>query len=133
VLRDQTTRDGPEAIRRILPVVLPGQSIENIPSFLAPHAATHYVITKFTLAGCEELLAAISRVAKYPKPERGTFRGNPYAELHAQLQAEEQARPTPVPATSAPSINHGIIVNGSFDQKGNVYTGGQTIYRDGRP
>jgi hypothetical protein len=131
MLRDQMTGDGPEAIRRILPVVLPGQSIENIPSFLAPYAATHYIITEFTLTGCEELLAAISRVAKHPKPNRGTFRGNPYAELHATLQAEEQARPAPAPTPPA-SVNHGVVFKGPVDHTGDIYTGGQTIYRDGR-
>jgi hypothetical protein len=91
MLRDAVTKDLPGETRRILSVVLPGRSVDEIPSFLRPYAVTHFTVREFTHAGVESLLAAFNAVAKYPPPTRGTFAGNPYAELHARLQVEEQA------------------------------------------
>jgi hypothetical protein len=91
MIRDDLTRDLPGETRRILSVVLPGRSIEEIPKFMRPYSTTHFIIPEFTHHGVESLLAAFSQVARYPPPARGTFAGNPFAKLHAQLQVEEQA------------------------------------------
>ncbi|WP_103347676.1 SEFIR domain-containing protein [Amycolatopsis sp. CA-128772] len=72
MIRDNLTRDLPRATRRILPVVLPGRRVEEIPSFLNAHSTTHYEITEFTLAGVEELLVAITGLARFSLPEIGT-------------------------------------------------------------
>lgn len=89
MLRDQLTRNLTEQVGRILPVVLPGRGIEEIPAFLFPYSATHYIVRDLTHAGVAELVAAMVGVARHPKPERGAFVGNPYAQLHATLQAAE--------------------------------------------
>ncbi|MFJ9781491.1 SEFIR domain-containing protein [Amycolatopsis sp. NPDC101161] len=71
MIRDNITKDLPRAVRRILPVVLPGRRVEEIPSFLNAHSTTRYEITEFTLAGVEELLVAITGVARHSLPEIG--------------------------------------------------------------
>jgi hypothetical protein len=94
MLRDQLTRNLTEQVGRILPVVLPGRGIEEIPAFLFPYSATHYIIRELTHEGVAELVGAMVGVARHPRPERGTFVGNPYAQLHATLQAaENKTRP----------------------------------------
>jgi hypothetical protein len=68
LLRDGLTRDLVEQTGRILPVVLPGRSVKEIPSFLRPYSTTHYLVDELTVAGVEGLLAALNNVAKHPKP-----------------------------------------------------------------
>ena len=41
---------------KILPVVLPGCSADEIPEFLQPETADHYEVTNLTVAGAEDLL-----------------------------------------------------------------------------
>lgn len=89
MLRDQLTRNLTRQMGRILPVVLPGHDVAEIPAFLFPYSATHYVVEELTHHGVAELVAAMAGVSRYPKPVRGAFVGNPYAELHARLQADE--------------------------------------------
>lgn len=43
--------------RRILPVVLPGYSVDDIPIFLQPWTADHYIIKDLTTVGAASLLA----------------------------------------------------------------------------
>jgi hypothetical protein len=123
LLRDGLTRDLVEQTGRILPVVLPGRSVKEIPSFLRPYSTTHYLVDELTVAGVEGLLAALNNVAKHPKPERGTFAGNPYAELHAQLQAEEQVKP-PDGMT-----NHGFANFGIYKHRGDNIFGDKNVGR----
>lgn len=116
VLRDELTRDIAGQTGRILPVVLPGRSVEEIPSFLRPYAATHYLVPEISHAGTADLLAALCRVAKYPIPPRGRFSGNP----HSGLPAEE--RPDPPAARRDPSGQ--VVVNritGKVDAPGAVF------------
>lgn len=71
LIRDNLTRDLAEQTRRILPVVLPGRSVEELPAFLRPHTTTHYVIDELTVDALGHLLAAFHGVARVPLPERG--------------------------------------------------------------
>ncbi|MFJ7212843.1 SEFIR domain-containing protein [Amycolatopsis sp. NPDC098790] len=75
IIRDNLTRDLPSETRRVLPVVLPGRSISEIPAFLHGHSTSHYVIPAFTLDGAAELLAVIAGVARHPWPARGRYVG----------------------------------------------------------
>lgn len=75
MIRDNLTQDLPRATRRILPVVLPGRRVEEIPSFLNAHSTTRYEIKEFTLAGVAELLVAFTGVPRFALPEIGTFAG----------------------------------------------------------
>lgn len=140
ILRDQLTRNLAEQVRRILPVVLPGRSITEIPDFLLPYSATRYVVDELTLDGLAELLGALTGSAKHPMPQLGTFVGNPWAELHATLQAEEND-PPPAASTSQvitgdgnvnannSHVNFGIANYGTFTQHGEIVLGDRTVHR----
>ncbi|WP_405137802.1 SEFIR domain-containing protein [Nocardia sp. NBC_01388] len=80
ILRNDMTRNLNEQTRRILPVVLPGRSIDEIPMFLMAYSATHYVISEFTLAGIADLRVALTGQGEHPMPELGEFVGSPFAE-----------------------------------------------------
>lgn len=131
ILRDQLTQDLAEQTRRILPVVLPGRKVEEIPAFLFPYSATHYLVSELTLDGVTELLGAIHNVAEYPKPARGAFVGNPYARIHAKLQAEENA-PAP-PENVHGFVNHGriensVVNNGTNTHHGDIVLGTKVVH-----
>ena len=74
MLRDFLTKDLGAATERILPVVLPGGSIDDIPAFLSPYSATHFRVSQVTDDGVAELIAAITGIGKYPRPQRGEWR-----------------------------------------------------------
>src|SRR6201996_4199933 len=59
-IRERFIADQDKGLREILPVVLPGGSAENIPGWLAPHAAMRYQVTDFTVAGAEDLLRVLT-------------------------------------------------------------------------
>nr|WP_278262226.1 SEFIR domain-containing protein [Nocardia sp. AG03] len=75
ILRNDLTRDLRGETRRILPVILPGRSVDEVPVFLAAHSTTHYEISEFTTEGVNDLLAAFSGVAEHPAPPRGKWIG----------------------------------------------------------
>ncbi|MFE3259447.1 hypothetical protein ACFXPS_29135 [Nocardia sp. NPDC059091] len=54
--------------RKLLPVVLPGRSPAEIPLFLQPRTADHYVVRDFTVTGAEDLLRTITAQEPYPRP-----------------------------------------------------------------
>lgn len=75
IIRDNLTRDLRRETERVLPVVLPGRSVDEIPTFLNGHSTTRYHVSEFTEAGVAELLAAITGQGQYPMPRRGVWRG----------------------------------------------------------
>lgn len=75
IIRDNLTRNLRRETERVLPVVLPGGSIEDIPRFLNAHSTTRYEIATFSTTGVAELLTAITGKGQYPMPERGEWRG----------------------------------------------------------
>ncbi|GLZ39091.1 SEFIR domain-containing protein [Actinokineospora sp. NBRC 105648] len=79
LLLDNLTRDLPAQTRRIIPVVLPGRSVEEIPSFMRPYSSTHYLVSEISVDGVRELLGAIHGAPRWPPPERGPYLGNPWA------------------------------------------------------
>jgi len=81
LIRDRLTRDLAEQTRRILPVVLPGRSVAELPAFLRPHTTTHYLVDALTVDAAEHLLAALRGVARVPLPKRGTLAGGPRVRL----------------------------------------------------
>jgi len=60
-LADLLHRDTPRWTKKILPVVLPGRLIEEIPLVFLPGTADHYVIDDFTPEGAASLLQVILR------------------------------------------------------------------------
>jgi WD40 repeat protein len=71
LIRDKLTQDRDVWVARILPVVLPGCSVEDIPDFLQPYAGTRYEITSITRAGIEDLLRALTGQARHVRPPLG--------------------------------------------------------------
>ncbi|GAB2887635.1 hypothetical protein GCM10022245_23570 [Streptomyces mayteni] len=58
---------------KVLPVVLPHELVENIPDMLQRWTADHYDVRKLTLEGIDELLRAMTGVARYGRPPLGEF------------------------------------------------------------
>jgi hypothetical protein len=71
LLRDLLQHDREQWITKILPVILPGHSIAEIPDFLQPYAADHYQISSLTETGAENLLRAITHQPAHLRPPLG--------------------------------------------------------------
>ncbi|ONI70522.1 hypothetical protein ALI144C_48685 [Actinosynnema sp. ALI-1.44] len=76
ILRDNLAKNLRDGTERILPVVLPGRSVREIPAFLNPHSATSFRVDEFTVGGISDLLAAITGQGQYPLPELGQWPGD---------------------------------------------------------
>jgi tetratricopeptide (TPR) repeat protein len=61
VLRNFLYRDRETWTRKILPVVLPGRSVDEIPLYLQPHCASHYQLPKINAAHARELTRVLTR------------------------------------------------------------------------
>jgi hypothetical protein len=70
-IRDRLLADQRAGLRLVLPVVLPGCSVDDIPVWLAPVAATHYLVRDYTVAGAETLLRALTGQPGEVEPELG--------------------------------------------------------------
>jgi RNase H-fold protein (predicted Holliday junction resolvase) len=71
LLRDLLNQDGATWIRKLLPVVLPGWTIDEIPRFLMPQTSTQYVIREISKEGIEDLLRAITGQLGQGRPADG--------------------------------------------------------------
>ena len=59
-LRELYHRDPDTWTKKMLPVVLPGRSVNEIPLFLQPHTADHFIVPSITRAGAKDLLRLIT-------------------------------------------------------------------------
>lgn len=57
--------------RRILPVVLPGHSLDDIPMFLQPYGCTHYEVPTLDVDGIQSLYRALTKQPEYTRPTLG--------------------------------------------------------------
>ena len=64
--RDQWTR-------KVLPVALPNERLEHIPRMLLPWTVDHYDITRLDTEGIDDLLRAMTGVARYARPPLGSL------------------------------------------------------------
>jgi hypothetical protein len=71
LLRNTMMRDRNAGLRKILPVVLPGNKIDDIPEFLLPYSATRYVIERLTPDGIIDLRRALTGQPRHPLPPLG--------------------------------------------------------------
>ncbi|MFJ4651174.1 SEFIR domain-containing protein [Nocardia sp. NPDC088792] len=69
VMMDRLHNDRGAWLRKLLPVVLPGRSIEEIPLFLQPGIADYYLVSDFTVAGAEDLLRVLTAQPYYERPQ----------------------------------------------------------------
>jgi hypothetical protein len=73
IIRDLLHSDRAHWMRRLLPVVLPGHEVDEIPMFLQPYCADHYRVTELVDGGITDLLRAITGQPGCVRPERGAF------------------------------------------------------------
>jgi hypothetical protein len=73
LLREWITRNQPDGVRRILPIVLPGNAIGDIPQLLLPYAATHYVVEELTPVGLHRIRIALAGNGEPNPPNLGTY------------------------------------------------------------
>jgi hypothetical protein len=59
LLRDLLHGDRRMWVRRVLPVLLPGHDVDEIPAFLQPHTGSYYRVTAFTEEGASDLMRTI--------------------------------------------------------------------------
>jgi hypothetical protein len=102
VIRDFLQRDRPTWTKKILPVVLPGDTIDGLPDFVGPYALSHYRVEDLTLDGIDTLLRIITsqpRVTRPPLGELPKLPSHPSPTVHEALPAEPVWRvlPAPVP------------------------------------
>lgn len=71
LLRDLLQRDRAKWTAKMLPVVLSGHKITEIPDFLQPYAADHYLVDSLTTSGAETLLRTITGQAAHIRPPLG--------------------------------------------------------------
>ncbi|MEV0053548.1 SEFIR domain-containing protein [Saccharopolyspora shandongensis] len=57
--------------RRILPVMLPGRTVSEIPTFLQPYGCTHYPVPTLDANGIQTLYRDLTRQPEYTRPELG--------------------------------------------------------------
>lgn len=60
IVRDLLQDDRATWLPKLLPVVLPGRSVSEIPIFLQPRAADHYIVTDFSRDGAADLIRALT-------------------------------------------------------------------------
>jgi len=59
-LRELYHSDPGSWTRKMLPVVLPGRSVDEIPIFLQPYTADHFVVSSISPAGAEDLVRLLT-------------------------------------------------------------------------
>lgn len=68
LMRELVHGDRAAWLPKVLPVVLPGHTVDQIPLFLQPRSASHYVVSSFTTAGAAELLRILLRLPGHVPP-----------------------------------------------------------------
>lgn len=102
LIRDAFYAD-PCGLERFVPVVLPDQSVAGVPDFLAPATATVYHVSRFTLAGAEELLRLLTDQPAEVEPVLGN------------VPVFRRARPLPesLPPLPRPTLRRADAPSGS--------------------
>lgn len=72
LLRELLYSDRAAWLPKVLPVVLDGHTVDEIPLILQPRGADHYSIPEFTETGAERLLRVLFGKPKHLRPVRGT-------------------------------------------------------------
>ncbi|MEU0789055.1 SEFIR domain-containing protein [Amycolatopsis sp. NPDC005961] len=72
-LRELLQRDRGNWTRKLLPVVLPGHNVDEIPLFLQPYSADHFIVSALTLEETDDLLRHLTRQPLHIRPELGAL------------------------------------------------------------
>jgi hypothetical protein len=73
LIKDMVYRNPTDWYERILRVVLPGGSREDLPAFLGGHTVTHYTVDPIDLAGAEKLLRYLTDQPYETEPALGSL------------------------------------------------------------
>lgn len=68
LMRELQYHDREKWTRRLLPVVLPGHNLDELPLFLQPYTASHYIVTEISLNGAAGLLRALAGKSSLSRP-----------------------------------------------------------------
>ena len=71
LIRNAFYADQRAGVGRFVPVVLPGQSVEDVPDFLTPATTTVYSVSEFTAAGVEALVRLVTAQPAEVEPALG--------------------------------------------------------------
>jgi hypothetical protein len=88
LIRDAFYRDQ-RSLNRFLPVVLPGQSIDGVPDFLAAATSTVYHIDEVSIAGARALVRVLTERPAHDQPSAG-----PWPDSDAERSRPSNATPT---------------------------------------
>ena len=95
LIRDAFYRD-PKALNRFVPLILPGQTIDGVPDFLAPTTTTVYHIHDFTVSGAEPLLRLLHAQPSEVEPPLGERpQLLPNSPQHSRIHASITMGPIP--------------------------------------
>ncbi|WP_424185466.1 SEFIR domain-containing protein [Actinokineospora sp. G85] len=76
ILRDLLTEDLRAAVRKILPVVLPGGTLDHLPRLFNVYSNTHFIVDEISPAGVGELVRAMTGVSVHQPPPLGVWGRN---------------------------------------------------------
>lgn len=111
LLRELVYADRATWLPKILPVILPGHTVDQIPLFLQPHTASRFHVTSLDPTGAEDLLRVLLHQPGHLPPEVGTER--PALPPHSG-----GPEPTPEPPRRARVLNQvngpvsGVVIQG---------------------
>lgn len=116
LIRDAFYRDQ-SRLDRFVPVVLPGQTVDGVPDFLAPATSTVYYVSDFTVQGTDELLRFLTGQPGLITPELG-----PVPELKPRSATPNRPRGGTVPARPTTTVRNEISgnVSGIVIQAGSI-------------
>lgn len=86
LVREAMYADQQGTLNRFLPVVLPGCSATDIPGWLRPISTTHYVVSRFTVAGAGQLLRLLTNQPYETVPPLGPLPFLPSRTAHQSLE-----------------------------------------------
>ncbi len=75
IMRNELTRDLRGMTERILPVVFPGMTPDDVPVFLNPYSTTRFHVSGLSEEGVADLVAAITGQGRHRQPARGRWVG----------------------------------------------------------
>jgi hypothetical protein len=104
LLQELLHADRPTWTPKLLPVVLPGSSVDHIPLFLQPRIADHFVVNELTRNGVEELLGVLTGQPSAERPPVGNVPSlppRPPTHRPAVGDASQAASPNPMPPGAA--------------------------------
>ncbi|MEJ2851874.1 CHAT domain-containing protein [Saccharothrix sp. CCNWLW140] len=92
-------------LQKFVPVVLPGQSPDGIPDFLAPSTSTVYFVEGYTVHGAEKLLRFLLQQPEVVEPPLG-----PVPDL-GQWNPDDPVPPAPViPSKPVVGLRHAVVM-----------------------